>query len=72
MIKAIDKNLKEAHKVGHISDNDLKSITAKEKGPSKFYQLFKVHKTHAHPELPHLNLTTIKHHFLYPIWTFKA
>ena len=30
----------------------MRTMAAKEKGPGKFYQLFKVHKTHSHPELP--------------------
>ena len=41
-----------ALKAGFITEDERKSMSAKEKGPSKFYQLFKVHKTHSFPELP--------------------
>ena len=34
-----------------IDDHEFKSMCAKEKGPRKFYELFKVHNDHVFPEL---------------------
>ena len=45
MIKEIDKNLSEALIAKIITDDEAVAIKAKEKGPGKFYELFKVHNT---------------------------
>jgi hypothetical protein len=50
--REIDKVLNEALVKQEITQKEFNAITTKEKGPGKFYQLFKVQKAHDPPNLP--------------------
>jgi hypothetical protein len=44
--KEIDKTLNEALLKEEITQKEFNAMTTKDKGPGKFYQLFKIHKAH--------------------------
>ena len=48
----IDKKLKQGLKDKFITNDEFKAMEAKNRNPGKFYQLFKVHKSHESPNLP--------------------
>ena len=48
----IDNKLKAGLASSEISKEELEAMTTADKGPGKFYQIFKVHKKHTPPNLP--------------------
>ena len=48
----IDAVLKSVFNREEISKSELEAMLTKDKGPGKFYQIFKVHKKHTPPSLP--------------------
>jgi non-homologous end joining protein Ku len=48
----IETVLRRALNKGEISKNEFNAMVPREKGPGKFYQIFKVHKKHDPPNLP--------------------
>jgi hypothetical protein len=50
--KEIEVTLKKAYETKQITKDEEKSMSTKEKGPGKLYQLFKLHKKHEAPNLP--------------------
>ena len=48
----IETILKKGHQEKFITKSELDAMLPSEKGPGKFYQLFKVHKKHTKPNLP--------------------
>jgi formamidopyrimidine-DNA glycosylase len=50
--KEIDKVLKSALNREDISKKEFEAMSTKDKGPGKFYQIYKVHKEPAPPNLP--------------------
>jgi hypothetical protein len=50
--KVIGETLKKALNAQHITKTEHDAMTASEKTPGQFYQLFKVHKKFNEPDLP--------------------
>ena len=50
--KEIDQKLKSMFNREDLSQEGYNAMVTKDKTPGKFYELFKVHKEHTHPNLP--------------------